>query len=96
MVYSTKLLKGKPNPGDPAIGSEFSGLEVIDAKIFAIGVNSLIGMSLRGSPGNRCANADNAILAFCSAGTVSDLGKINAHHFSKFRVLPQAVNLRKR
>ena len=43
VVYSTKLLRGKPNPGDPAIGSEFSGLEVIDAKVFVIGVNSLSG-----------------------------------------------------
>jgi hypothetical protein len=61
---------------------------VIDAKAFVIGVNSLIGMSLRGSPGSRCANADNAILAFGNAGTVSDLGKINAHHFSRLGVLP--------
>jgi hypothetical protein len=36
----------------------------------------------------QCANADNAILAFCNAGTVSDLGKVNAHHFSRFGVLP--------
>ena len=56
--------------------------------MFVIGVNSLIGMSLRGSPGSRRANADNAILAFYNAGTVSDLGKINAHHFSRFRILP--------
>jgi hypothetical protein len=64
------------------------GQEVICAKLFVIGVNSLIGMSLRASPGRRCANADNAILAFCNAGTVSDLGKMNAHHFRRFGVLP--------
>ena len=53
-------------------------------------------MSLRGSAGSRCANADNAILAFYNAGTVSDLGKINAHHFADLEFCLQAANLRKR
>ena len=57
--------------------------------MFVIGVNSLIGMSLRGSPGSRRANADNAILAF----TTPELLVILSSAFSRLTANVNRIRL---
>jgi len=64
--------------------------------VFVIGVNSLIGMSLRGSPGSRRANADNAIFAFTTPELLVILERSTLITSADLEFCLQPANLRKR
>ena len=61
-----------------------------------IGINSFTGMSLRGSPGSRHANADNAILASATPELLVILERSTLITSGDLEFCLQAANLRKR